>query len=215
MIDVIRRVKRIADSTADVLGVVGGLSAIRGNLKKVVAGEVKKEGAAEDQKQSETQVRMGGIFDLSDEIVFGEALTKLQIDPECAEKNYHLVVSQYLNTLPHDWQRRHFRVVVGKLIKAEYIKSWERIPVEGKSNRFKEVAIKANLGVEFLKIIAVAESNKERNEICEAAGILSSPQEIAEKEIKKAAKAIGKFNKSVAGPPYRGFWTEITRGKAK
>ena len=84
MIDVIRTVKRIADSTADVLGVVGGLSAIRGNLKKVVAGEVKKEGAAEDQKQSETQVRMGGIFDLSDEIVFGEALTKLQPNPECA-----------------------------------------------------------------------------------------------------------------------------------
>jgi hypothetical protein len=181
-------------------------------------GEKKADGKSEESEKT-PDIKHGGIFDLSDEIAYGEVLTKLQIDPRCADKNYHQVVSRFLNTLPHDWQRRHFRVVVGSLVKVEYTKGWEKIPRGGTDKRLKEVAMKTNLGVEFLKSFASLGSDKERKEICQAAGILSSPQDTVEKEVKKkvreATKAIGEFNNVVAGPPHRGFWTELTGGKAK
>ena len=224
MSEIIRTVKRLADSSADVLGVIGGISALRGNLRKVT-GTAKKEGAAEDQKTStETQVRMSGLFDLSDEIAFAKVEAQLQSDPECEDKGYSLIISRFLNTLEHDFQRRKFRSVVGELSNLEYSKEVRRekdeIPRQKGKPIVKErvVEIKTNIGIEFLKSLCKLKDDAERKEVCEALGVLDSLSEKAQAELEKATGSIKKMREASKQKTtrYKGFFktaTSFRRGK--
>lgn len=202
MKEIIQKIRKFSDHAADILGVIGGVSAMAGNLKKATGAEGKKESTMEGEKGL-PDIKFGGTLDLSDETAFSGLLAKLELDSDCTDKHYAHEVSKYLKTLPRA-QRQKFRAVVGSLGNTEYIKSYNKVERQTSSGRkwFESVPVKGNLGVDFLKIFATLSNDEEREVVCEAIGVIVSHDE--------TLKKIKKVRRRIAGKKYRGAWTELT-----
>lgn len=223
-----------------------------GFLKKILTGAVKsKIAGGEGEKGGENasegdkipEVKFGGYFNMSDEIAYMGLIALMESDKKLRDsaKNVSSFVSR---KLLESWQRINFRVSVGTLAHIDYLKEVVNIPQDESVNKKKDGStetkktggkkeeIKVNLGVEFLRSFSHL-SDKEKLEVCKAAGILDPSvgqkiKEYVQKNEKGILKKIAKIKKRIPAHAcdeknpngffkreYKGFFREVFGLKKK
>lgn len=221
------------DLLSDLLAEIFSIHTLKRFIRK---GREETEKRAEAEKERIPEVKLGGMFDLSDERAFFALSGLLDAEPGCAK--YSLKIAQHINQLPHEWQRRKFRASVGSLASITYTQEEvreafekESIPQKGAKpiTRTKPASIKTekkkNLGVEVLKSFAQLTPD-EALEVMKASGIADSALDSYKKSWDKANKWAGEHKeevleriesarKTVETKPYAGFWRTVFGMKPK
>ncbi|MCX6763251.1 MAG: hypothetical protein NTZ97_00745 [Candidatus Moranbacteria bacterium] len=215
-----------------------GVKSLKNFMLRKGRPEIKNEGAGTEEAPKGPEVKFGGIFDLSDETAYANAVGKLERDSdgkECIKK-----ISSYLNT-KETWQRRKFRAVVGILFNMSYTKEFSVEKANPEAHKKgqpkvlkKTKPVEINPGVDFLRALGKCISNTEMDEICKAMGILDSSLDSFKQVYEKYSKwiqtnetiTVGKINSirsklpqrakpTESTEPYRGWWKELTGIRTK
>jgi hypothetical protein len=212
MSEVLRTVKKLADGSADVLGVFGGLSALAGNLKKVtVRGKAGTAGEKQDAS-TETPQHMPGAFGLSleDERIFNGVLCQLKV-------KHQLLITDFLAKKCKNFQRRRFiEVVSGLQVEPGSPERKERV-WDSKAKKSTNIAVPAVPGKDrrqeflqkFAEILAdTTKASKAFDYVVGARTILKdSPYDMLKEEAKDLKKMRAASKKRPGGYKDRGFFT--------
>lgn len=205
MSEVLRMVKKLADGSADVLGVFGGLSALAGNLKKVT--KETKSGTA----STETLQELPGAFGLSlkDERLIAGVLCQLKVKEQ-------LLITDFLTKKCKNFQRKRFIEVVSGLEVTPGVPEKSDWKWDNQTKRNIAVMIPAVPGKDrrqeflenFAKILGdPTKASKAFDYVVGARTILKdSVSDMFKKEACKIRKERNVRNELPKKKPYKGFW---------
>jgi hypothetical protein len=198
-----------------------------GTLKKFITKTMAQKVAGQNpvetkEKDPEEQddIKSGGMLNLSDEEAYADLMAMLEISPKIGDKKLAFEISSGVNIdLPREDQKRRFRVVFGRLSRAEYVKeiekTREKTPQAKGEPKIKESSkeIKVNLAIELLRSF-VNYTSKERCEVYEAMGIMDSELQRGWKSTKKwlesneasVLSTLDQISTTISGPKYEGLW---------